>query len=316
MTTPPEAPVAVDEHVDAVPGGPRVAPPGGNGTGEVPGRLPPEAPYRIEERIEVELPTGGRMVVVSDLHLPPVATDRSTAVADELADLLDGWSGQGLFVIAGDGFELLAGPPDMDAILDSHARLTEAACRFAGQEGRRIVVLSGNHDGQLAWDAGLTEVLTGRFGVDGLALMCDVRCATDAGPQVVRVVHGNQVDPFNSFEDPWSPVDTPFGHHVVRDLLPELESRQGPGSLLEGVQWLDGDIGGFIGSRLFYRKIVGKLWLVAVPFVAILLLRLLTFLPGVGGLLHHHAARWLLGFGLLVGCNLATRGLEALLQVP
>ena len=311
MTTPPEAPVAVDEHVDAVPGGPRVAPPGGNGTGEVPGRLPPEAPYRIEERIEVELPTGGRMVVVSDLHLPPVATDRSTAVADELADLLDGWSGPGLFVIAGDGFELLAGPPDMDAILDSHARLTEAACRFAGQEGRRIVVLSGNHDGQLAWDAGLTEVLTGRFGVDGLALMCDVRCATDAGPQVVRVVHGNQVDPFNSFEDPWSPVDTPFGHHVVRDLLPELESRQGPGSLLEGVQWLDGDIGGFIGSRLFYRKIVGKLWLVAVPFVAILLLRLLTFLPGVGGLLHHHAARWLLGFGLLVVFMIVVAGVAA-----
>ena len=95
------------------------------------------------------------------------------------------------------------------------------------------------------------------------------------------MVHGNQSDPYNTFEDPWSPVDTPFGHHVVRDLLPELESRQSPGSLLEGVQWLDGDVADFIGSRLFYRKIVGKLWLVAIPFVAILLLRLLSFLPGV-----------------------------------
>jgi len=123
---------------------------------------------------------------------------------------------------------------------------------------------------------------------------------TDKGPQRLRVIHGNQSDPYNAFEDPWSPVDTPFGHHVVRDLLPELESRQSTGSLLEGVQWLDGDIADFIGSRLFYRKIVGKLWLVAIPFVAILLLRLMSFLPGVHGLLHHHAQRWLLGFGFLV----------------
>ena len=34
--------------------------------------------------------------------------------------------------------------------------------------------------------------------------------------------------------------------------------------------------------------------------MAILLLRLLTFLPGHRRLLHHHAERWLLGFGLLV----------------
>ena len=74
------------------------------------------------------------------------------------------------------------------------------------------------------------------------------------------------------------------------------------------MQWLDGDIADFIGSRLFYRKIVGKLWLVAIPFVAILLLRLLTFLPGVRPLLHHHAERWLLGFGLLVAFMVIVAG--------
>ena len=74
---------------------------------------------------------------------------------------------------------------------------------------------------------------------------------------------------------------------------------------------VDGDIGDFIGSRLFYRKIVGKLWLVAVPFVAVLLLRLLTFLPGVGGLLHHHAERWLLGFGSLVVFMIIVAGVAA-----
>jgi len=264
--------------------------------------LPPDEPvaFLIDERIDVEVPLGGRTVMVSDLHLGTVATERSTAVADELADLLDGWSGPGLFVIAGDGFEMLAGPPDVDAVLDAHPRFAEAVARFTAADGHRVVVLSGNHDGQLAWDPVAVRVLVDRLGVDRFALVADLHVTTGRGIDKVRVVHGNQADPFNAFEDPWSPVDTPFGHHVVRDLLPELESRQAPGTLLEGVQWLDGDISDFIGSRLFYRKIVGKLWLVAIPFVAIILLRLLTFLPGVGGLLHHHAVRWLLGFGILV----------------
>jgi lysylphosphatidylglycerol synthetase-like protein (DUF2156 family)/UDP-2,3-diacylglucosamine pyrophosphatase LpxH len=254
----------------------------------------------IAEELELELPPGSRTVVVSDLHLPAVATPTSSAVATELAAVLGDAEGPAAFVVAGDGFEMLAGPPDVGKILDAHPQLAEAVARFAAQPGHHVVVLSGNHDGQLAWDGASIDVLRERLGVERFALSCNLTIATEHGPERVRVVHGNQADPYNTFEDPWSPVDTPFGHHVVRQLLPELESRQSPGSLLEGVQWLDGDIADFIGSRLFYRKLVGKLWLVAVPFVAILLLRLLTFLPGVHGLLRHHAQLWLLGFGLLV----------------
>ncbi len=260
-----------------------------------------EAPrHAIDEEFELELPVGGRTVVVSDLHLPAVATPTSTAVAEELATVLGGMVGPAAFIIAGDGFEMLAGPPEVDRILDAHPQFTSAVAAFAAEEHHHVVVLSGNHDGQLAWDAGANGILAERLGVDHIALACDVLVGTDQGQQRVRVVHGNQSDPYNAFEDPWSPVDTPLGHHVVRDVLPELESRQAPGSLLEGVQWLDGDAADFMGSRLFYRKIVGKLWLAAVPFVAILLLRLLTFIPGVHQLLHHHAQRWLLLFGLLV----------------
>ena len=269
-----------------------------NGRPEPPGGA---ARHRSSPRsIELELPEGSRTVLVSDLHLPAVATPTSTAVADEIAAVLGECPGPAAFVIAGDGFEMLAGPPDVGRILDAHPQFTEAVARFAADEDHHVVVLSGNHDGQLAWDTEAIGVLRSGSASSTSPSPATWSWAPNTGPQRVRVVHGNQSDPYNAFEDPWSPVDTPFGHHVVRDLLPELESRQSPGSLLEGVQWLDGDIADFIGSRLFYRKIVGKLWLVAIPFVAILLLRLLSFLPGVHNLLHHHAQRWLLGFGLLV----------------
>jgi lysylphosphatidylglycerol synthetase-like protein (DUF2156 family)/UDP-2,3-diacylglucosamine pyrophosphatase LpxH len=285
--------------------------PGGDGDGDddpIDGKAPA---VLVAEQIELALGPGSRTLVVSDLHLPAVATPLSTAVADELAATLGGADGPACFVIAGDGFEMLAGPPDIEKILDSHPQFTAAVADFAGRDQHQVVILSGNHDGQLAWDSRSIEQLRERLGARHFALACDLVVSTDHGPQKVHLVHGNQADPYNTFEDPFSPVDTPFGHHVVRDLLPELESRQGPGTLLEGVQWLDGDAADFMGSRLFYRKIVGKLWLAAVPFVAILLLRLLSFLPGVHGLLHHHAQRWLLLFGLLVAIIIVVAAVAA-----
>jgi lysylphosphatidylglycerol synthetase-like protein (DUF2156 family)/UDP-2,3-diacylglucosamine pyrophosphatase LpxH len=267
--------------------------------------------FNCNAHMEVELPKGSRAMLVSDLHLPVVATDNSTAVANDIARVLHEWSGPGVFVIAGDGFEMLAGPPDVGRILDAHPQFTAAVAEFAAGDGHSVVVLSGNHDGQLAWDGDSVRVLEQRIGAGHFSLICDLVIDTDHGPQRVRVVHGNQSDPYNTFEDPWSPVDTPFGHHIVREILPQLESRQSPGSLLENVQSLDGDIAEFIGSRLFYRKLVGKVWLLAVPFVALLLLRLFSFLPGVGHLLHQHAARWLIGFGILVVLMVIVAGVAA-----
>jgi metallophosphoesterase superfamily enzyme len=118
----------------------------------------------IEESIEIELPIGSRTVVVSDLHLPTVATPTSTAVADEVAAVLGETDGPVAFVIAGDGFEMLDGPPDVDRTLDAHPQFTDAVARFAGQAGHHPVVLSGNHDGQLAWDGHAATVLTDRLG--------------------------------------------------------------------------------------------------------------------------------------------------------
>ncbi len=254
----------------------------------------------VADLVEIQVPQGVRVVLVSDLHIPCEATETSTGLVSDLCNLLDQWVGPGVFVIAGDGFELLAGPPDVRLLLDAHPRFVESVARFAARADRTLVILPGNHDGRLAWDEDARSVLAERLGPYTMALSVDLVISTGHGTQRVRVVHGNQLDPYNTFEDPRSPVDTPFGHHVVQLLLPKLQERQTPGSLLDGIQWLDGDPADFLGSRLLYRKVVGKLWLFAIPFVAALLLRFLAFIPGLGHVLHHHVEGWMLGVGTII----------------
>ncbi len=284
-----------------VPAGPTTAP-----TAPAPGvvdeTIPPgqaDAP-EIADLVEIEVPQGVRTVLVSDLHIPCESTETSRGLVSDLCNLLDQWVGPGVFVIAGDGFELLAGPPDIGLVLDAHPRFVQSLGAFGATADRTLVILPGNHDGRLAWDGDARAVLRERLGPHTMALSVDLKISTGHGTQRVRVVHGNQLDPYNSFEDPRSPVDTPFGHHVVQLLLPKLQERQTPGSLLDGIQWLDGDPADFLGSRLLYRKVVGKLWLFAIPFVAALVLRFLAFFPGLGHVLHHHVEGWMLGVGTLV----------------
>ena len=54
-------------------------------------------------------PSGGRVVVVSDLHLTGTVTEASKGCTDELIGVLAAWDGPGILVIAGDGFEQLHG---------------------------------------------------------------------------------------------------------------------------------------------------------------------------------------------------------------
>jgi lysylphosphatidylglycerol synthetase-like protein (DUF2156 family)/UDP-2,3-diacylglucosamine pyrophosphatase LpxH len=245
----------------------------------------------------------------------------SARAAGELAGLLDGFGDPGMLVIAGDGFEMLAAAPDVTAILDSHPQFTGAVKRFAQSKDHRVVLTPGNHDGQLAWDPDSLAVLRDRLGVTDVALACDLAVATGDGTQLVRVMHGHQFDQYNAFEDPRSPVDTPLGHHVVRQVLPKLASRDKSGALLEGVRWCNGDPAAFLGSRLLYRMVAGWLWWLAVPFAAALVLRFMSFAPGVIGfkpLLSHHAVRWLVWFGILVvaiAVVAAVTGIATMLRV-
>ena len=254
----------------------------------------------VPDFLRLEVGRGSRVVVVSDLHLAPTATEVSTSAADELAKVLSTFHLPGMLVIAGDGFEMLAAAPDVAGILDAHPQFTEAVKRFGADKNHRVVVIPGNHDGQLAWDEQSVAILRDRLGVTDMALVCDLAIETGNGVQLVRVQHGHQFDQYNAFDDPRSPVDTPLGHHVVRQVLPKLASRDKPGSLLEGVRHTNGDPADFIGSRLLYRMVASWLWWLAVPFAAALLLRLMSFAPGVKPLLHDHAERWLIVFGILV----------------
>jgi lysylphosphatidylglycerol synthetase-like protein (DUF2156 family)/UDP-2,3-diacylglucosamine pyrophosphatase LpxH len=258
------------------------------------------AAFFVSDLIQLDVRRGDRVVVVSDLHLPPVASDVSTQAADELSELLNGFDQPGMLVIAGDGFELLAAAPDVAAILDSHPQFTGAVKRFAQGRDHRVVLTPGNHDGQLAWDCDSVAVLRDCLGMTDIALACDLAVETGDGTALVRVMHGHQFDHYNAFDDPRSPVDTPLGHHIVRQVLPKLASRDQPGALLEGVRSCNGDPTAFLGSRLLYRMVAGWLWWLAVPFAAALVLRFLSFTPGIKPLLSHHAERWLVWFGILV----------------
>ena len=289
--------------------------PGAADTGQAP------AGFFVPDLIQLKVGRGDRVVVVSDLHLAPVASEVSTRAADELAELLDGFGEPGILVIAGDGFEMLAAAPDVDGILDSHPQFTGAVKRFAEGSDHRVVLTPGNHDGQLAWDGNSVAVLRDRLGLTDVGLACDLAIETGNGSQLVRVTHGHQFDQYNAFDDPRSPVDTPLGHHVVRQVLPKLASRDQPGSLLEGVRWCNGDPSAFLGSRLLYRMVAGWLWWLAVPFAAALVLRFMSFAPGVIGfrsLLDHHAVRWLVWFGILVvaiAVVAAVTGIATMLRV-
>jgi lysylphosphatidylglycerol synthetase-like protein (DUF2156 family)/UDP-2,3-diacylglucosamine pyrophosphatase LpxH len=279
---------------------------------------PAPADFFIPDLIQLEVGRGSRVVVVSDLHLTPIASEVTTLAADEVSELLNGFHEPGIFVIAGDGFEMLAVAPDIAATLDSHPQFTDAVKRFAADGQHRVVVIPGNHDGQLAWDSDSVAVLTDRLGVTDVSLACDLAMVTGDGTQLVRVVHGNQFDEYNKFDDPRSPVDTPLGHHIVRQVLPKLASRDRPGSLLEGIRWCEGDPSAFLGSRLLYRMVAGWLWWLAVPFAAALVLRFLSFAPGVHPLLRHHADRWLVWFGVLVvaiAVIAAVTGIATMLRV-
>jgi predicted phosphodiesterase len=233
-----------------------------------------EASVDVADRARIDVPRGGRVLVVSDLHLVAAATTGSQRATDAIADAVERWDGPGAIVLAGDCFELL-GEPHLDPglALDAHPRFTAALAGFSGPD-RHVVVLPGNHDGHLAWHAPAAATVRARLGAV-MALGVDIDLACGVGVRRLRVEHGHQLDPANAFVDPRDPAETPLGHHIVQDLLPQIDGLthrpwgQGLGLLADPL-----DLPAVLGSRLVYRQIGPVVAAAAVPLLAALVLGL------------------------------------------
>ena len=249
-------------------------------------------------------------MVVADLHLAKDPCPAHLAASGELAASIDAASGPGVLIVAGN---LLDGDVDPKAALAAYSRLTGAIARFAQGPARRVVVLPGNRDVRLASSEAARKAVQSTLGAE-LALAADLTVDTGAGPRRVRVEPGYRFDPLDNFQDPRNPLESPFGAHIRREVLPSFRrraaradhppgrhrlhfphrsARTAPGGeagasassgtdeaparagWLNGVEQLDdlGALSRFIVSRLVYRRLAHSGWLILIPVVAALVLR-------------------------------------------
>ncbi|MGH3256891.1 MAG: hypothetical protein ACRDOU_16100 [Streptosporangiaceae bacterium] len=231
----------------------------------------------IVDLLEVAIPPGGKVITVSDLHLPPSRTDVSGRSCETLAQHLTTEAGADpplTVVLAGDVIELLgfAGSTVND-ILRPHEDLCAALLEVTARGGQVIYAI-GNHDGDLAWDVKGADTVREMTG----ARLCLAADLILADGRKIRVEHGHQLDPYNCFCDARNPLDTPMGHHIVREVIPRLE--------FLGRGWVDGahemsdptDFPSFVGSRMVYRKLSRHLWwVIALPLVILVVIRIPEF---------------------------------------
>lgn len=247
------------------------------------------------EATEVELPLGGRVLVVADLLLGRSSTSSSDVATAELAATLTGWDGPGLFVVAG-GFVDLLGEDRAtpSAALAAHPRLAGALRAFTSSPVRRAICLPGGRDGRLGWDARLQAELAQDAGVE-VAFVLDLVAETGEGPRRVRIEPGHRFDPRFAIGDPCNKAETPFGAHVVTDVVPTLDGRWADGAdRLVDVDLLPR----FLSSRLLYRRAGRWSWLLLVPFLLALAVKVpLSF--ALAGRLDRALGPWSHRLGLL-----------------
>ena len=224
----------------------------------------------VPDLLDILVPAGAPVLAISDLHLPPQRTGDSARTCGVLAARLAAEQGPVTVVLAGDVIELLGFPQATAAeILREHEALCAALIAVTARGGQVIYPI-GNHDNELAWDIKTADAVREMTG----ARLCLAADLVLPSGQKIRVEHGHQLDPYNCFHDQRNCLDTPLGHHIVRQVLPRVE--------FLGRDWLDGahemadpaDFPAFVGSRLFYRKLVRHAWwLILLPVLLLLALR-------------------------------------------
>jgi UDP-2,3-diacylglucosamine pyrophosphatase LpxH len=218
----------------------------------------------VADVLDVSVQPGGRVIALSDLHLPPERTSVSGRCCEVISRRLAAESAPLTVVLAGDIVEMLAFPGiGASTILEAHQDLCDALSAVIDRGGQ-VIYTVGNHDGDLGWDLKAAEAVRDATGAK-ICLAADLHLPDG---ELIRVEHGHQIDPYNCFHDPRNPLDTPLGHHIVREVMPKIEWL--------GKDWLGGahemadpaDFPSFLASRLVYRKLARHLWwLVLSPIV-------------------------------------------------
>jgi UDP-2,3-diacylglucosamine pyrophosphatase LpxH len=255
--------------------------------------------HDFADRLDVTVAPDGKVIAISDLHLPPERTTVSGRSCEVLSRRLAAETAPLTVILAGDIVEMLAYPGRAASdVLDAHDDLCHALAMVI-ERGGQVIYTVGNHDGELAWDLKAATAVREATG----AQLCLAADLVLPGGEKIRVEHGHQLDPYNCFHDPHNPLDTPLGHHIVREVIPKVEWL-GRGWLTGAHEMADpADFPSFLASRLVYRKLVRHLWwVVLVPIVLFALV-----FPEVGRVRDRYpdAGRWLhdgeiLGYGALV----------------
>ncbi|MGO9557863.1 MAG: bifunctional lysylphosphatidylglycerol flippase/synthetase MprF [Acidimicrobiales bacterium] len=241
---------------------------------------------RLPDQVRVDLPIGGRAIVASDLFLSDVPNPSSEAAAAALAVALRAVEGSGVFVVAGNCFELTpragtgpgtapSAPATVAEALGAHPEFCSALRKFLAGDPvgcRRVILLPGVRDRAICYEPAASGPLEA-LGCE-VALSVDIAVTTGAGVKVVRVEPGWSYDERSSFGDPTDPRDTPLGHHAITDLFPALRSSRT--GWLEGIDRLQDPAGlpRFVASRLMYRRLARTAWWLLIPLAAVVLGRL------------------------------------------
>jgi lysylphosphatidylglycerol synthetase-like protein (DUF2156 family) len=267
-----------------------------------PALLPVGAPTPVPVGI------GQRVMVVGDLLLNGSASASSTALAADLASTLDGWEGPGTVVVCGN---LFAGDPMLDAdrvraALAAHPDLAGALRRFAASDGRRVVVLPGWRDPEVASDPGTVTELYG-LGAE-VAPAVELRLATAAGERTVLVCPGRPTEGEGCRAR--CDASRPVG---ARPWLSGIDRLEDPATSAR-----------FVTSRTLYRRLARVVWVPPLlALVAALALRTTLVYHGVERLVrrsagpsralaHAYTATWPARIGYLLAAVAVLEALAAL----
>lgn len=282
----------------------------------------------VPDLLCVEVPAGGQVRVVADLHLERLPSPGRNVALVELAQALTAWTGPGTLILAGNLFAdgPAGAPPSPAAVLADHPRLVAAVREWAGAvDGRQVIVLPGDRDAHLGWPGRAADEVRRILGAT-LARAVDLEVEAGSGPRRVRVEAGQQLDDLARVGDQANPAETPLGYHLRREVIPAVvavqtggrppQARSGdgdgadrPGGRMDrlralgvGRDWMSGaellddpaTFPRFVAARLAYRMLGRWAWLLLVPVVVSIVLRLPAFLLATAHGLGHHSPRALI----------------------